>query len=147
MSLILNGVYRFDEFELNPLRCTLLRDGRPVSLSPKAFEVLSCLAQHPGEVISKKQLLETVWPDAFFEEDNLVQHISALRKAFGDRARYIVTVPGQGYQFAALVEEMEPKRVSVQPGEVVVQRVRERTHIVLEEMAPAAEERQTAGIS
>jgi DNA-binding winged helix-turn-helix (wHTH) protein/tetratricopeptide (TPR) repeat protein len=124
MSLNLKGMYRFDEFELDPARRCLLRDGQSVSISPKAFEVLLCLLQHPGELVTKDQLLAAVWPGAFVEEDNLVQHISALRKAFGERARYIVTVPGRGYQFTAPVE---------QTNAAAMQRVRERTRIVMEE--------------
>ncbi|MGA2534586.1 MAG: winged helix-turn-helix domain-containing protein, partial [Terracidiphilus sp.] len=141
-------MYRFDEFELNPIRRTLERDGRLISLTPKAFEVLACLVATPGEVVAKEKLLKSVWPESFVEEDNLVQHISALRKAFGDRSKYIVTVPGRGYQFAAAVEQKSLDAVREQPGlgqtgleqpglgqpgEVVVQRIRERTRIVMEQ--------------
>ena len=132
-----NHLSRFDEFDLDPVRRTLLRHGQPVQLSPKAFEVLLCLVSHPGEVVTKEHLLKTVWPDSFVEEGNLAQHISALRKAFGDRTGYIVTVPGRGYQFAAPVELPKPEAFAAQPGEVVMQRVRERTHIVVEEPMPA----------
>jgi tetratricopeptide (TPR) repeat protein len=110
-----------------------------VAISPKAFEVLLCLIQRPGQVVTKEQLLQAVWPGAFVEEDNLVQHISALRKAFAGHASYIVTVPGRGYQFAApvervaAVERVTPGAVAPQPGDFIVQRVRERTHLVLEE--------------
>jgi tetratricopeptide (TPR) repeat protein len=74
-----------------------------------------------------------VWPGAFVEEDNLVQHISALRKAFAGHSTYIVTVPGRGYQFAAPVERVAPMAVAPQPGDLIVQRLRERTHLVMEE--------------
>jgi eukaryotic-like serine/threonine-protein kinase len=132
MSLSRNGLYRFDEFVLDRLKRTLVRDGVPVPLSPKAFEVLTCLVSNPGRVVTKEELLKAVWPESFVEEGNLVQHVVALRKAFADRAGYIVTVPGRGYQFAAEVHD-EAALVQDQPGGVVVQTVLERTRIVVEE--------------
>jgi DNA-binding winged helix-turn-helix (wHTH) protein/tetratricopeptide (TPR) repeat protein len=108
MSLLPNDLYQFDEFELSRSRRTLLRNGQSVSLLPKTFEVLSCLVGNPGRVVAKDELLKTVWPESFVEENNLTQHISLLRKALGDRASYIVTIPGRGYQFAASVSTQVP---------------------------------------
>ena len=102
------GLYRFDEFVLDPSKRTFARHGKPVSVSPKAFEVLTYLVSHPGRVVTKDELLKAVWPDSFVEEGNLAQHISWLRKALGDRANDIVTVPGRGYQFTAPVRK-EPR--------------------------------------
>jgi adenylate cyclase len=66
--------------------------------------MLAALAARPAEVVSKRELMETVWPGVVVEENNLSQAISALRKALGDGGadgrRLIVTVPGRGYQFA-----------------------------------------------
>ena len=108
-DLYRSDLYRFDEFELSRSRRTLLRDGQPVSLLPKTFEVLSCLVTHPGRVVAKEEILKAVWPESFVEENNLTQHISLLRKALADRAGYIVTIPGRGYQFTAEVaEEVRP---------------------------------------
>ncbi len=103
MPPVLNDAYRFDEFELRRSRRTLLRNGQPVSLLPKTFEVLSYLVENPGRVVSKEELLKTAWPESFVEENNLTQHISLLRKALGDRSGFIVTIPGRGYQFTAEV--------------------------------------------
>jgi DNA-binding winged helix-turn-helix (wHTH) protein/tetratricopeptide (TPR) repeat protein len=103
MSFPLNDLYRFDEFELSRSRRTLLRNGQPVSLLPKTFEVLSCLVGNPGRVVAKEEILKSVWPESYVEENNLTQHISLLRKALTDRARFIVTIPGRGYQFTAEV--------------------------------------------
>jgi DNA-binding winged helix-turn-helix (wHTH) protein/tetratricopeptide (TPR) repeat protein len=103
MPPVLNDAYRFDEFELSRSRRTLLRNGQPVSLLPKTFEVLSYLVENPGRVVSKEELLKTAWPESFVEENNLTQHISLLRKALGDRSGFIVTIPGRGYQFTAEV--------------------------------------------
>ncbi|HUA91515.1 MAG TPA: winged helix-turn-helix domain-containing protein [Terracidiphilus sp.] len=103
MSLPLHDFYRFDEFELSRSRRALLRDGALVPLLPKTFEVLSCLVRNPGRVLAKEEILRTVWPESFVEENNLTQHISLLRKALADRSTYIVTIPGRGYQFTATV--------------------------------------------
>lgn len=82
----------------------MLREGDPVSLSPKALDVLLVLVESRGDVVSKDALLEKVWPDQIIEEGNLKVHVSALRKAFrqtGNDHRFIVTVPGRGYSFVA----------------------------------------------
>jgi eukaryotic-like serine/threonine-protein kinase len=98
-----HNFYRFDEFELSRLRRTLLRKGSTVPLLPKTFEVLCCLVSQSGRVLTKEEILRAVWPGSYVEENNLTQHISLLRKALADRAGYIVTIPGRGYQFTAIV--------------------------------------------
>ena len=103
MSLSFKGLYRFDEFELDPARRLLSRGGVPVSVSPKAFEVLHYLVANSGRVVTKEEVLRSVWPDSFVEESNLAQYIHSLRKVLADRASYIVTIPGRGYQLAANV--------------------------------------------
>ena len=97
------GLYRFDEFELLPSRRTFARNGVPVPLSSKTFEVLAYLVANPGRVVTKDELLKAVWPEAFVEEGNLSQQIFILRKALADRSGCIVTIPGRGYQFTAEV--------------------------------------------
>jgi eukaryotic-like serine/threonine-protein kinase len=123
--LAFNGLYRFDEFELDPSRRSLSRNGTAIPLSSKAFEVLSYLVANPGRVVTKDELLKAVWPESFVEESNLPGYISGLRKALTDRASYIATVPGQGYQFTA--------RVQTQPEDLHIQGMRESTHIVIRE--------------
>lgn len=86
----------------------LLRDGRPVPLTPKAFDTLAALLEHPGEVLSKEDLLARVWPDSFVEEGILTQNIYTLRKALqeaGGTRTYIETIPRRGYRFAGPVSE------------------------------------------
>src|SRR5271163_315837 len=125
MSLTSKDLYRFDEFELDPSRWALERNGAAVLVSPKAFEVLTYLVNNPGRVVTKEELLKAVWPDSYVEESNLSQHISWLRKAFGDRSNYIVTVPGRGYQFTASVQVkahtdlLAKRRVGDTPGQTV----------------------------
>ena len=72
------------------------------------MEILLVLIQRQGEVVSKDELMQAVWGDAFVEESNLSQSIFVLRKALGERAsenRYIATIPGRGYTFVASVKE------------------------------------------
>ena len=134
------GTYRFDEFQLELDMRILVRHGRRVSLGSKAYEVLVCLVSRAGEVVTKSHLLKTVWQDTFVEENTLSQHIFSLRKALGDKANCIVTVPGQGYRFTGTVQYVPPNS-SVRSGEEIVQEMRETTHIVIEEPIPPATRR------
>ena len=100
--------YRFDVFTLDLARRRLLRDNRPVPLKPKAFDLLVALVESRGRVVTKEELLERVWPNQFVEEGNLTVHMSAVRKALGDRkgeARFVETIPGQGYSFLRRLDE------------------------------------------
>ena len=134
MLLASHGLYRFDSFELDTFARVLKRDGATVPLTPKGLDVLGYLALNAGRVVTKEELFQAVWPDAFVEENNLNQHISALRKALGDKSGLIVTFPGRGYQFTAAVQIVHPVDSLPEslPGDVFVQRVRQRTHLVIE---------------
>src|SRR5262249_25624915 len=69
-------------------------------------DTLLYLVRHQGKVLGKEELMSALWPDAFVEENNLTQSVSTLRRALGEARgenRYIVTVPGHGYRFAAEV--------------------------------------------
>lgn len=144
MHLTANGLYRFDEFALDAARRTFVRNGRRVTLSPKAFEVLSFLVANPGRVVTKEELMKAVWPESFVEESNLAQHIMWLRKALDDKAELIVTIPGRGYQFTAAVQAASPagNPVPLPRGgnlaDEIVTHIRERTQVVIEEIAPVA---------
>ena len=94
--------YCFGPFRVDVQKQTLLRGGEPIALTPKAFQLLVALLRHHSEIVTKDELMKTVWPDTFVEETNLTRNIFALRKALGetDQNRYIVTVPGQGYRLA-----------------------------------------------
>jgi DNA-binding winged helix-turn-helix (wHTH) protein/TolB-like protein len=101
-------VYEFGPFQLDPREHLLLRDGEPVVLSAKAFDVLLVLVRNNGRLVTKNQLIRMVWPNTFVEEGNLTQNISILRKSLGPThhgAPYIKTVPKVGYRFAAPVRE------------------------------------------
>ena len=75
---------QFGPFLIDVGERILLRDGEPVPLTPKAFDVLVALLDKPGQLISKEDLLQKVWPETFVEESNLAYNIFALRKALGD---------------------------------------------------------------
>jgi DNA-binding winged helix-turn-helix (wHTH) protein len=84
----------------------ILKDGKPVPLTPKAFDLLAVLASNPGRLMTKDDLLQAVWGEVVVEESNLAYNISAIRKALGEGGegqRYVETVPKRGYRFAAQV--------------------------------------------
>src|ERR1700741_4532679 len=109
-SLDAGYLYRFGQFVVDSRRRTLSRGDSPVSLTPKAFDVLLFLVQNPNRLVTKEELLQAVWGDTFVEEGNLTQYISHLRKALGDNSedtRLIVTIARKGYQFTANVTVAE----------------------------------------
>jgi TolB-like protein/DNA-binding winged helix-turn-helix (wHTH) protein len=115
-----HNMYRFGEFKLDPRRRTLLRGESPVTLTPKAFDVLFFLLRNPHRLVSKEELLRAVWGETFVEDGNLTQYISHLRKALGDNsedARLIVTIARKGYQFAGdvAVSQAEPTTLGDDP--------------------------------
>ncbi len=95
-------VYAFGPFLLDSRERRLLRDGQPVPLTIKAFDLLEVLARNDGRLLRKEELLRLVWSDAAVEENNLTVTVSALRKALGEGPsdrQYIETVPRRGYRF------------------------------------------------
>src|ERR1700687_2904498 len=108
-------VYGFGDFRLDAGKRLLIRsDGKPVPLTPKAYETLAYLVEHTGSVISKDELMQGIWPGTAVEENNLTQNISLLRRALGEERgehRFISTIPGRGYQFIAPVS-IAPAKVA-----------------------------------
>jgi len=103
-------IYEFGSFRLDAVERRLLNDGRQLHLQPKAFDTLLVLVQNNGHLLTKDELLNLVWrEETFVEENNLTQQIYALRKILGQRADgrdYIETVPRQGYRFTNDVREI-----------------------------------------
>src|ERR1022692_3683327 len=96
----------FRRFELDLASGELYKDGQKVPLPPKAFEVLRALVDHPGEVVTREDLRNRLWPaDTFVEfEDSLNHAVNKLRRVLGDSAegpRFIETLPRFGYRFIA----------------------------------------------
>jgi DNA-binding winged helix-turn-helix (wHTH) protein/TolB-like protein/Tfp pilus assembly protein PilF len=105
--------YEFHPFLLDTIQHLLLKEGRPVALTPKTYDTLLLLVQNRGRMLSKEELMKTLWPDSFVEESNLTQQVSMIRRALGDSPgdpRFIVTVPGRGYRFSAEVRSWEDEK-------------------------------------
>lgn len=103
------GLYEFGEFRLDSVERTLTRDGVVVPFAPKVFDTLEILVKRNGSVISKKELMDILWPDAFVEESNLSQNIYTIRKALGNgngSGHLIENVPRRGYRFNAEVKRV-----------------------------------------
>lgn len=102
-------LYQFDRFRLNPLEQLLLRDGSPVPVMPKVFDLLCILVEHHGRLLERESLLKRIWPDTFVEEGNLSKAMFLLRQALGQEGNtgpYIETVPKRGYRFVAEVSQV-----------------------------------------
>jgi DNA-binding winged helix-turn-helix (wHTH) protein len=101
---------RFGPFELSSSERMLRRDGVTLPFGGRAFDILVYLAERPGEVIGKNELINHVWPNVTVEEGSLRVHISAIRKALRDGQfgnRYIANVKGRGYSFVGSVVRLE----------------------------------------
>lgn len=100
-------IYQFADFRLDAThRMLLSKTGEVLPIASRAFDALLLFVQHPGELLDKLTLMKTIWPNTIVEENNLNQHISALRRLLGETPeehRFIVTIPGRGYRFVAPV--------------------------------------------
>jgi DNA-binding winged helix-turn-helix (wHTH) protein/TolB-like protein/Tfp pilus assembly protein PilF len=94
-------IYEFGGFRLDAAERILFEGGQPVALTPKALDTLIALVRRHGRVVSKHELLQTVWRGTFVEEGVLAQNILTLRKALS--ADWIETVPRRGYRLSATV--------------------------------------------
>jgi DNA-binding winged helix-turn-helix (wHTH) protein len=100
---------QFGDVTLVPDERLVLRDGQPIPVTPKAFDLLLVLTANPGRLLTKEQLMEAVWADTAVEESNLSYHVFAIRKALGDTAengQLIETVPKRGYRFTPNVTRL-----------------------------------------
>jgi len=107
--------YWFGDFELNTVEWVLRQKGEILPLAPKALQALELLVRNGGSVVSRKDMVESLWPDAFVEESNLTVTISMLRRALGDSetgTKFIETVPKRGYRFVPLVKTIRNGRLS-----------------------------------
>ena len=98
--------FSFGPFRIVPHARLLERDGSPTPLGSRAFDLFCVLVSHPGEVVSKGELIAKAWPDLTVEESSLRFQIARLRRALGDGQegeRYVTNVPGRGCCFVAPV--------------------------------------------
>ena len=102
-------VYQFGPFCLDTAERCLIRDGRPVALTPKTFQVLLVLVESGGRTVDKDELINRVWAGSLVEEGNLKVTVSMLRKALGEETtgQYIETLPRRGYRFIPTIRELD----------------------------------------
>jgi DNA-binding winged helix-turn-helix (wHTH) protein/Tol biopolymer transport system component len=103
--------FAFGPFTLDPANRRLLRDEKPAHIGPKAFDILAYLAENNRRLITRDELMKSIWPDSVVEDANLTVNISLLRKVLGSRDNgepYIETVPRKGYRFNAEVTIIAP---------------------------------------
>ena len=111
------NVWRFADCEVDELRRELRVRGLTIDLEAKPWEVLHQLLLHAGEVVTKDELLDAVWPGLTVVDNSLATAISKLRKALGDDSM-VLTVPRVGYRLrvpGALELKVELRRERVQP--------------------------------
>jgi predicted ATPase/DNA-binding winged helix-turn-helix (wHTH) protein len=123
----------FGPFRLDASNSRLLRNGKPVALTPKAFDVLRYLTSQPDRLVTKNELLSAVWPDVLVTDASVKVCVREIRKALRDSTKvpkYIETVHRRGYRFIAPVaaarkekiqREPEPKQLAG-PGRLLVGR-------------------------
>jgi DNA-binding winged helix-turn-helix (wHTH) protein/Flp pilus assembly protein TadD len=102
--------YRFGPFTADRVGYQVLRDGRPLELTPKLLDLLFHLLDHSASLVTKEALLDALWPDANVTENALAQAMSELREALGDEAgapTFIKTVARRGYRFIAPVTKLD----------------------------------------
>ena len=117
----MNSDFRVGPWTARPSINTLSQNGTSARLEPKVMEVLVRLASEPGEVVSKENILKTVWSDTFVSDDVLIRSVSELRRVFGDDARepqFIETIPKRGYRLVARVERLSGFPASAVPSKV-----------------------------
>lgn len=99
--------YLFGPFRFIPARRTLHCGDVPQRLGSRAFDILAILVERPSEPVSKRELIDRVWPATVVEDGNLKVHVAALRRTLGEfehGSNYIATIIGRGYCFVAPVQ-------------------------------------------
>lgn len=132
-------IFEFGQFRLDASESRLARNGEVVPLSPKVFDILRVLVENSGRVMEKDELMRRVWPDTYVEDNNLTVNMSALRKALGDGAQYIETVPRRGYRFTADVRALADAPSLILTRQTV-------SSVTIEEVEEEVEE-ETAGVT
>jgi predicted ATPase/DNA-binding winged helix-turn-helix (wHTH) protein len=109
----LHKVYKFERFRLEAVELMLYRDGAEIPLPPKAVETLLILIESRGRILSKDELMGSIWGNVTVEESNLSQYLHILRKTLGDQANgkpFIETLRRRGYRFTGDVSVIEPAK-------------------------------------
>ncbi|WP_144149014.1 ATP-binding protein [Paraburkholderia sp. BCC1884] len=104
-------------FQIDLEMRTLQRDGEPVHVGSRAFDILAVVVSAGGRLVTKDELMNAVWPQTIVEENNIQVHLSALRKILGADRNLILTVPGRGYQLVTRQPKTTPERAdTTQPA-------------------------------
>ena len=94
-----DALYEFGSYRLDASKRLLIRDGKHMAIAPKTFDLLLLFIRSQGRVLTKTELMNSLWPDTFVEDANLSFQISTLRKAVGNEGlHWIETVPKHGYR-------------------------------------------------
>jgi Tol biopolymer transport system component/DNA-binding winged helix-turn-helix (wHTH) protein len=111
-------IIRFGAFEADMQTGELRKNGQKLKLSGQPFQVLAILLERPGDVVTRKEFQNRLWPDTFVDfEDNLNTAVNKIREALGDSAehpRFVETLPRRGYRFIETVEPMHQPTVPVE---------------------------------
>ena len=105
--------YTFGVFSLDTDGFRLTRDGRPVEVSPRPFDLLAYLVARPSQLVTREELFQSLWPDVIVTDNALTQLVSELRQTLGDPSgspQFVQTVARRGYRFIAPVESVETIR-------------------------------------
>jgi DNA-binding winged helix-turn-helix (wHTH) protein/tetratricopeptide (TPR) repeat protein len=108
---------RFEGYLIDRPAWELQWQDEAIALNRKTFDLLLFLIDHRDRVVSKEELLQSLWREQFVEESNLTQHVFLLRKALSrhpSRQKIVETIPGRGYRFTATVLDAEPQRLHPQ---------------------------------
>src|SRR5262249_42641314 len=142
----INAVYEFGTFRLEVGERRLTCDGRSIPLTGKAFETLRVLVERHGTLVSKRDLMNAVWPETAVEENNVDRNISALRKALGENSddlQSIETVPRAGYRFIATLSPPKTATAGAAPFSLSPSPPREVSSIAVlpfADMSPARDQ-------
>src|SRR5580658_11236740 len=109
-------ILSFGTFRFAPSRQQLFEGDQPVRIGSRALGLLQVLVENPGQIVTKKKLIEAVWSGVWVDEANLRANIGALRRALGDGRRFIQNVPGRGYRLVEPVYRGE-KSLAAAPSD------------------------------
>jgi DNA-binding winged helix-turn-helix (wHTH) protein len=138
--------YRFGPFLVDRTGYRVLRGNQVLDLTPKLLDVLVHLLENAGALVTKEQLLDTLWPDANVTDNALTQAVSELRQALGDEAstpKFIKTVARRGYRFIAPVERVDPAA----PAAAAISRTAEEPAIAVMDFTNVTGEADSAWLS
>lgn len=105
-----NAVFLFGEFRIVSRARQVFRNGQPVELGGRAFDLLIALIEANGEILTKGEIMTRVWPFTLVDESSVRVQMSTLRKALGASRDFIKTIPGRGYLFTVDADQIGPER-------------------------------------